>query len=122
LNKLFRKRGFTLLEVLIGLIILAIGILAITGMQIASIKGTSFSNNLTQASVLAQERLEFLKGLPLNDSRLNTGVYTNDINLGIFSGTYRTERSSNFVTIRYTVSWMENGVPHSVSFSTIKSR
>jgi len=122
LNKLFRKRGFTLLEVLIGLIILAIGILAITGMQIASIKGTSFSNNLTQASVLAQERLEFLKGLPLNDSRLNTGVYTNDINLGIFSGSYRTERSSNFVTIRYTVSWMENGVPHSVSFSTIKSR
>lgn len=122
MNKLFRKRGFTLLEVLIGLIILAIGILAITGMQIASIKGTSFSNNLTQASVLAQERLEFLKGLPLNDSRLNTGVYTNDINLGIFSGTYRTERSSNFVTIRYTVSWMENGVPHSVSFSTIKSR
>lgn len=122
MNKLFRKRGFTLLEVLIGLIILAIGILAITGMQIASIKGTSFSNNLTQASVLAQERLEFLKGLPLNDSRLNTGVYTNDINLGIFSGSYRTERSSNFVTIRYTVSWMENGVPHSVSFSTIKSR
>ena len=122
LNKFFKARGFTLVEVLIGLIILAIGILAIAGMHITAIKGTSFSNNITQASVLAQERLEFLKGLPLNDSRLNTGIYTDDINVGIFNGSYRAERNTNFVTIRYTISWMENNLPHSVSFSTIKSR
>lgn len=122
LNKLFKKRGFTLVEVLIGLIILAIGILAIAGMHITSIRGTSFSNKLTQASILAQERLEFLKSLPLNDSRLNTGTYPDDIKTGIFNGSYRAERGSNIVTIRYTVSWLENNMPHSVSFATIKSR
>jgi type IV pilus assembly protein PilV len=50
--------GFTLAEVLVSLVILAVGILAIAGMQIISIKGTSFSRYLTRASVLAQESLE----------------------------------------------------------------
>lgn len=121
LNRI-KSEGFTLIEVLIGLIILAIGILAIAGMHITSIKGTSFSNNLSRASILAQERLEFLKGLPINDSRLDTGTYPNDINTGIFNGGYKAERNNNIVTIRYTVSWNENNVPHSVSFTTIKSR
>jgi type IV pilus assembly protein PilV len=62
--RVFKEKGFSLIEVLIGLIILAIGILAVAGMQITSIVGTSFSSNLTQASVIAQDRLEFLKGLP----------------------------------------------------------
>lgn len=123
-NNLFRQKGFTLVEVLIGLIILAIGILAIAGMQITSIRGTSFSNNLSQASVLAQNRLEFLKGLPLNDNRLDTNNFPNDINVGLFTGSYQAARNANpnYVQITYTVSWVEKGIPHSVSFRTIKGR
>jgi type IV pilus assembly protein PilV len=118
------KKGFTLIEVLIGLIILAIGILAIAGMQITSLVGTSFSNNLTQASVLAQDRLEFLKGLPLDDVRLNTGIYPDPPNIGVFTRSYAATRNPNpnFVTITYTVSWLEKGVTHTVSFRTIKGR
>ena len=117
-------KGFSLVEVLIGLIILAIGILAIAGMQITSIVGTSFSNNLTQASVLAQDRLEFLKGLPLNDARLDTGTYNDPSDIGIFKRSYQANRNANpnFVTITYTVSWLEKGVTHTVSFRTIKGR
>ena len=122
--KYFGKEGFSLVEVLIGLIILAIGILAIAGMQITSLVGTSFSNNLTQASVLAQDRLEFFKGLPLDDVRLNTGNYPDPPNIGIFTRSYAATRnpSPNFVTITYTVSWLEKGVTHTVSFRTIKGR
>jgi type IV pilus modification protein PilV len=124
LNRFFGKKGFTLIEVLIGLIILAIGILAIAGMQITSIVGTSFSNNLTQASVLAQDRLEFLKGLPLNDARLDTGTYNDPSDIGIFKRSYQANRNANpnFVTITYTVSWLEKSVTHTVSFRTIKGR
>jgi type IV pilus assembly protein PilV len=120
----FREKGFTLIEVLIGLIILAIGILAIAGMQITSIRGTFFSSNLTQASVLAQNRLEFLKGLAVADNRLDTNNYPNDINSGIFTGGYQATRSANpnYVQIVYTVSWTEKGIPHSVSFRTVKAR
>jgi type IV pilus assembly protein PilV len=122
--KIFKKKGFSLIEVLIGLIILAIGILAVAGMQITSIVGTSFSSNLTQASVIAQDRLEFLKGLPLTDVRLDTNNYANDVKVGIFIGSYQANRNvtPNFVTIIYTISWLEKGVPHTVSFRTIKGR
>ncbi len=120
----FEEKGFTLTEVLIGLIILAIGILAIAGMHITSIRGTSFSNNLTQASVIAQERLEFQKSLPLNDASLNTGDYNDLPDVGIFTKSYHADRnvSPNYVQITYTVSWVEKGVPHSVTFRTIKAR
>ena len=121
MNKISRN-GFTLLEVLIGLSILAIGILAIAGMYITSIKGTAFSKNLTQASFLVQQRIEFLKGLPINDSRLDTGDYQNEIVIDGYRGSYKTIRNTNFVVIRYTVSWIENGVTHNVSFSALKSR
>jgi type IV pilus assembly protein PilV len=122
--KIFKEKGFSLIEVLIGLIILAIGILAVAGMQITSIVGTSFSNNLTQASVIAQDRLEFLKGLPLTDVRLDTNTYANDIKVGIFTGSYQANRNANpnFVNITYTISWLEKSVPHTVSFRTIKGR
>jgi type IV pilus assembly protein PilV len=124
LIKCFEERGFTLTEVLIGLIILAIGILAIAGMHITSIRGTSFSNSLTQASVIAQERLEFLKSLPLNDASLDTGDYNDLPNVGIFTKSYHADRNlnPNYVQITYTVSWVEKGIPHSVSFRTIKAR
>jgi len=122
--KIFKEKGFSLIEVLIGLVILAIGILAVAGMQITSIVGTSFSNNITQASVIAQDRLEFLKGLPLTDVKLDTNNYPNDIKVGIFTGNYQANRNitPNFVTITYTISWLEKGVPHTVSFRTIKGR
>ena len=122
--RVFKEKGFSLIEVLIGLIILAIGILAVAGMQITSIVGTSFSSNLTQASIIAQDRLEFLKGLPLTDGRLDTNNYSNDIIVGIFTGSYQANRNANpnFVTINYTISWLEKGVTHTVSFRTIKGR
>lgn len=122
--RVFKEKGFSLIEVLIGLIILAIGILAVAGMQITSIVGTSFSSNLTQASVLAQDRLEFLKGLPLNDARLDTSNHPNDITVGIFTGSYQANRNANpnFVTITYTIAWLEKGSNHTVSFMTIKGR
>ena len=122
--KVFEEKGFTLIEVLIGLIILAIGILAVAGMQITSIRGTAFSNSLTQASVIAQDRLEFIKSLPLNDARLDTGTYPDPPNIGIFTRSYQATRNANpnFVNIIYTVSWLEKGVTHTVSFRTIKGR
>ena len=122
--KVFEEKGFTLTEVLIGLIILAIGILAIAGMQITSIRGISFSNNLTQGSVIAQDRLEFLKGLSLNDARLDTGTYPDPPDIGIFARSYQATRNANpnYVNIIYTVSWLEKGVTHTVSFRTIKGR
>ncbi|MGZ3963186.1 MAG: hypothetical protein ACXVKR_18055, partial [Flavisolibacter sp.] len=67
---------------------------------------------------------EILRGLPLNDNKLDTNDYPNDINVGVFTGSYQATRigNPNHVRIVYTVSWVEKGIPHSVSFRTIKAR
>jgi type IV pilus assembly protein PilV len=54
-------RGFTLLEVMITLVILAIGLLGLAGLQIMAIKGNSFGQQMTVASTLAQNQLEALR-------------------------------------------------------------
>jgi len=56
---IFKKEGFTLVEVLIGLIILAVDLLAIVNLQVTSVRGKFFNKNLIQATYIAQEGLEF---------------------------------------------------------------
>lgn len=117
-----REKGFSLIEVLVGLVILAVGILAIGGLQIASIRGTSFGNNLREASVLAQNRLEFLKSLDLSTApELQSGDHE-DVTRGMFRGRYTAVHKGTFATIRYTVQWVEKNTNHQITFSTIKSR
>lgn len=58
-----RENGFTLVEILIALAILAIGLLALAEMQISAIKGNAFSGTTTDATTLAQDRLEQLMAL-----------------------------------------------------------
>src|SRR3990172_6484260 len=93
LSRIFEKKGFTLAEVLVSLVILAVGILAIAGMQIISIKGTSFSRYLTRASVLAQDSLESLKSLAITDAKFTPGDHPepdyHDPNMGMFKRRYR---------------------------------
>ncbi len=117
-------KGFTLTEVLIGLVILAAGILAIAAMQITSIKGSYFSSHLTQATFLAQDKLEYLKNLSYSNSDLSSGPHNEGTIPGtIFSRQYNiAEDAGNSIkTITVTVQWEDRG-SHSIPFSTIRSK
>ena len=118
------ENAFTLIEVLVGLVILVIGLLVLAVMQISAIKGSYFSSNVTQATFLTQERLEYLKNLPYNDSDLSSGQYNEGTISGtIFSRQYNiAEDTGNpMKTITVTVQWADRG-NHSVSISTIRSK
>jgi type IV pilus modification protein PilV len=120
----FEEKGFTLIEVLIGFIILAVGILAIAAMQIASTKGGYFSSNMTQAIILAQDKLEYLKNLSYRDSNLSSGQHNEGILPGtIFSMQYNIveDAGNSLKTITVIVQWADRG-NHSISFSTIRSK
>jgi type IV pilus assembly protein PilV len=129
-----KRKGFSLIEVLIGLVILAIGLLAVAGLQVTSIRGNYSSNNVTQATYIAQSRLEFLKTLDFTSDRLKQGDYDPDPFTGKvtvsgidFNLRYRVDKDFDPVIkliltrITYTVSWTD-GVAHGISFSTIRSQ
>jgi type IV pilus assembly protein PilV len=125
LSKIIQEpKGFTLIEVVTGLIILAIGLLAIAAMQITSTKGGYFSNNITQATILAQDKLEYLKNVSYRHSDLSSGQHNEGTITGtIFSRQYTiAEDAGNSIkTISVSVQWTDRG-DHSISFSTIRSK
>ena len=123
-SMIFKKEGFSLIEVLIALIFLAIGILAIASLQVTSVRGNFFSNNLMQATYVAQDRLEFLKNRPYDSAELGAVNNKDDVKVTIsgvvYSGKY-TINISGYKEITYTVTW-NDGVNHRISFSTIRSQ
>jgi type IV pilus assembly protein PilV len=118
------KKGFTLIEVLIGLIILAIGLLAIGALQVTSTRGNFFSSNLMQATYVGQDRLEILKNLSFTDAQIQNGSSGNGattISGIVFNWSYNVVANGDARTINLTVTW-NDGVDHNVSFSTIRSQ
>jgi type IV pilus modification protein PilV len=119
------NKGFTLIEVLVGLVILAIGLLAIASMQVTSVRGNFFSNYLTHASYAGQDRMEFLDNLSYTSAELSAGDHNDPsttISGIVFNRSYSVADDPNgYKIINYTVRW-NDGVNRSILFSTIKSQ
>lgn len=62
--------GFSLIELLIAMAILAFGMLAAASMQYSAIRNNTNGNIYTQANMLAKTKLEFLKNLNIDSAEL----------------------------------------------------
>lgn len=58
------EKGLTLIEILIAVTILSVGLLAVASMQGTALRGDSFAYIRTEASTLAQDKLESLMADP----------------------------------------------------------
>jgi type IV pilus modification protein PilV len=118
-------KGFSLLEVLVALIFLAVGLLALAGLHVTSLRGNTFSQHLTRATLMAQDRLEFLKNLPLSSRQLQPNQY-NDQQVTLsgmsFDRAYSVTEANSVKTIQYTVRWNDGRRDHSVSFTTRRAQ
>ena len=61
------NKGFTLVEVMIGMAIFVIGYLAVASMQMMAIKGNTSARKTTEAATLAADQLETLIVLPYDN-------------------------------------------------------
>ena len=119
------KKGFSMLEVLIAIVILSIAIMGLAALQSRGIRGNDLGNRTSQAVALAQDRLEDL----INASRTQTisGGSESDIDEtgsagGVFSRTWTVQNSvpvTNADTIAITVGWIDIAGPHNVTINGV---
>jgi type IV pilus modification protein PilV len=116
-----RSAGFTLLEIMIALLVFAIGILATVSMQISSLKGNGIARSNTEAAAIASSVVEELRTLPFQDLRLSAQVHQlPDIGRNAVSYTVQDNAIvDNSKLIRVTVGWKEGTVNRTVDIDYI---
>ena len=124
------RAGFTLLEVLVAIVILSVGLLGLSAMTIATIRGLDFSEDVTVATNLAQEKMEQIKNdayadvaqghYPVEDYNAIPGFrqFRREVEIRI------DDVLANTKTAIVSVSWRraKGGQPHNVTIQTIMSR
>lgn len=106
-----KKDGFTLLEVLVSLTILAFGVLGVAGLTTGIIRGNYFSKNITTATIIAETRLEDIQRAGyVNATSTNFPAGPDTILMGNVNYSRATlitlsSPAPNMKTISVTVSW-----------------
>lgn len=117
--------GFTLIEVMIAILILSVGMMAMALLQVTAIRGGSFANQVTQASIYGQDKIEELKNTSYNSIISGNDAVTSANGI-IYNRSWTVAASLPYTsskTISLSVSWTgPNRQVHSVQFSTIVSK
>jgi len=66
-DTLKESRGFSLLEVLLGISVFMIGMLGVTALNISSLKSNTFSGNLSEATLIAATKIEEIMAMDFAD-------------------------------------------------------
>ena len=74
MKEISEQDGFTLIEALMAMMVLTIGILALSTMQIRSIDGNATANSLTSASSVAMDYYERIVNAGYNSTLLATSA------------------------------------------------
>jgi type IV pilus assembly protein PilV len=56
-----RQRGFSLLEALIGIVVIAFGFIGVAGLQLSALKDTQTSRNVTIATILGRDMADRIR-------------------------------------------------------------
>jgi len=68
------QSGFSLVELLVAVMILAVGLLALAQLQITAIKANSQSDSITVANALSQKAVEDIAAMSADDPIFSTAV------------------------------------------------
>jgi prepilin-type N-terminal cleavage/methylation domain-containing protein len=121
------ERGFTMVEVLIALLILLLGMAGVLSLQLTSLEATAFSRHATEASVLAEDKMEALRTQPtatlVSDSDTVDARGVPDPN-GLYAREWTVAAAGEDTSITVEVSWLEQGnaaEPYRVTMNTLRT-
>jgi len=103
-----KENGFTLVEVMIAVMVLAIAFLAMYQMQAMAVRGNETANQVTIATVLAQDKMEEIRNTNYDDvTNLNfpTENYGMVPNFPQFRREVAVTENGRVKTVRVTVLW-----------------
>jgi len=121
-----KKRGFTLVEVMVSVVILGSGLVLVANSYIVAAKGVNSTANNITALNLAQEKLQALEVLSLKEglsvldtqdvlkSNFKNYNYTQEIT----EITEPLDLAKNFVQACASISWQEQNTTKNVTLST----
>jgi len=117
------EKGVGLIEIIIAMLIFAIGITAAIRTLPVSNAATSRANNLTKATNLAQQKIEELMGAPFNNADLTAGVHNDQDNPleRIFTRTWNVTDNdpvADMKTVTVTVTYLSGSNDNAVTLST----
>jgi len=118
------KGGFTILEAVFAISILAVGILAVASLQGSAIRSNGSAVELADATARISSQLEALTMLPFTAPELDSeGNPHGPIASGPYSISWNVENSltGDSKTIDMTVRWNDHGIPKQLSLSHILS-
>ena len=115
-------KGFSLIELLIAMSVLAISMLAAASMQYSVVRNNTQGNVSTQAGMLAKSQLEMLKNQDISSAVLAPGDYSDATPIdgngnpgGIYKRSWRLDLlGTSARRIRVTVQWAKFGDPRSL--------
>jgi prepilin-type N-terminal cleavage/methylation domain-containing protein len=109
-------QGFTLIEILIAIAIFSIGILAVSAMQMTSVKGNASARRITEATALAENRIERLLELSYDHNDLNPALNPHQATSGPYEINWTVTESdldadglNDSKTVSVTVNWTYKG-------------
>jgi len=116
------QKGFSLIELLIAMSVLAFGMLAAASMQYSAVRNNTNGNVSTQAAMLANAQLEMLKNQDIDSAALAPGDYSDPTPIdengnsgGIYNRSWRIDPlGTSARRLRVTVQWTKFGGPRSV--------
>ena len=114
--------GLTMIEVLMAMTVFAIGFLAVGTMVLATTRNNTTGNIITQATMLARERIEYIKSLPVEqmEEQCAEGIEPERL-AGIYKRicTVDTSFSESANIIEVKVSWRRQGKNREVVLRTM---
>jgi len=120
LNRLQETKGFSMIEVLIALIILSVSLLALAGLMGVVTKNNSYGSHLTEATTLAQDKLEELRVSRWGSIAEGSDNITGCSNID-YTRTWQVTNGTGIKTVAIVIGWNDR-VDHSIRLLSVLSQ